>query len=138
MLAAGGVALVIGLLVLPWYSFTVAGVPVSASATSAPKGLWAVLALLVVIAVVADLALVRLSPATTTTSGRFGRDHARLIGVAAAAILLLIKLLAQTSFLAWGFWVDVILLALVAVGAWRSTDVPAPPAPLRRGAQTRR
>jgi hypothetical protein len=138
VLAAGGIALVIGLLVFPWYSVSVAGVLVSGPATSAPDGFWAVLALLVVIAVVADLVYVRFSPATTVVSGRFGRDRTRLVGVAIAAVLLLIKLLAQTSFLAWGFWVNVILLIVTACGAWRTTDGLTVAAAPRRGSRTRR
>lgn len=122
ILVAGGIALVIGLLVFPWYSVTVAGVPVSAPATGAPDGFWAVLALLVIVAVVADLAFVRFSPATTIPTTRFGRDRTRLVGVAIAALLLLVKLLAETSFLAWGFWVTALLLIVVAVAAWRTTD----------------
>jgi hypothetical protein len=121
VLAAAAIALVIGLLVFPWYSVTVAGVGVSGPATSAPDGFWAVLALLVILAVVADLLLVRLSPATAVSTTKLGRDRTRVVGVALAAICLLVKLLAQTSFLAWGFWVNAILLIVVAVAAWGIT-----------------
>ncbi|HEY5389984.1 MAG TPA: hypothetical protein VIJ83_05460 [Solirubrobacteraceae bacterium] len=121
VLAAAAIALVIGLLVFPWYSVTVAGVGVSGPATSAPDGFWAVLALLIILAVVADLALVRFSPATAIPTTKFGRDRTRVVGVALAALCLLIKLLAQTSFLAWGFWVNTILLIVVAVAAWGIT-----------------
>jgi hypothetical protein len=121
VLAAAAIALVIGLLVFPWYSVTVAGVGVSGPATSAPDGFWAVLALLVILAVVADLAFVRFSPATAIPTTRFGRDRTRFVGVALAALFLLIKLIAQTSFLAWGFWVNAILLTVVAVAAWGIT-----------------
>ena len=122
MLGGGGILLVIGLLAFPWLSASVLGVSFTAAATSAPDGFWAVLALIVMIAVVADLALVRFSPATAIPTTKLGRDRTRLIGVALAGLLMFIKFISHTSNLGWGFFVDVVLLIIVAVGAWRITE----------------
>ncbi|HEY7965901.1 MAG TPA: hypothetical protein VID68_02640 [Solirubrobacteraceae bacterium] len=122
MLGGGGILLVIGLLAFPWLSFSLLGASYTAVATDAPDGFWAVLALLVMIAVVADLALVRFSPATAIPTTKLGRDRTRLAGVGLAALFMFIKFVSHTGNLGWGFFVNVILLIVVAVGAWRITE----------------
>ena len=119
MVLGGGIVLIIGLFAFPWLSATVLGQTYTATATDAPYAIWAVLALIVLLAVVADLALARFSPATVIPTTQLGRDRTRLAAVALAALLLFIKFVQQTSLLGWGFWIDAVLLVVVAVGAWR-------------------
>ena len=64
MVAGGGLLLAIGLLAFPWFSVSFDGFTATAVATSSSGGIWAVLALIVLVAVIVDLLLARFSPAT--------------------------------------------------------------------------
>ena len=128
MVAGGGLVLIIGILAFPWFSVSVGAFSFTYAATSASGGIWAVLALIVLIAVVADLLLARFSPATQIPTTQLGREMTRAAAVGLVVLLMLIKLISHTSNFGWGFFVDIILLIVVAAGAWlnaqgRSTPV---------------
>jgi len=125
MVAVAGVGLAIGLVAFPWLS--PGGV-----ATSGIGGFWAVVALFVLIVVLIDLALARLSPATIVPTTGLGREWTRALGVAAIALMLLFKASGDTKHYAWGFYIDVLLLIVVAAGAWGSAQGRATPLGLRR------
>jgi hypothetical protein len=115
MIAGGlGLFLVIDLLFLPWYSasdpFT--GGTVTASATSAPYSIWGVLALLVVVAFVADLALERFAGAQLPAIGG-SRATTRTALAGGTLAFMVIKLLAHTGDLGFGAWLG--LVAAVAL-----------------------
>jgi hypothetical protein len=113
MVLGGGILLFIGLLAFPWYS--VGGF--SLVATDSPYSIWGVLALILTIIVVLDLALARFSPATAIPTTQFGRDWTRAALVGVAALFLFIKFLDNVGNFGWGFFIDVVLLVVVAVGA---------------------
>jgi hypothetical protein len=125
MVAVAGVALAIGLVAFPWLS--PAGV-----ATSGIGGFWAVVALFLLIVVLIDLALARLSPATTVPTTGLGREWTRALGVGAIALMLLFKGSGDTKHYAWGFYVDVLLLIVVLAGAWASAQGHSTPIQLGR------
>jgi hypothetical protein len=118
MVGGGGILLLIGLLAFPWFSVSVGGFTATAAATSSSGGIWAILALLVLIAVLADFALARFSPATQIPTTQFGREMTRAAAVGVVALLMVIKLISHTGNFGWGFFVDVILLIVVGAGAW--------------------
>jgi hypothetical protein len=118
MVAGGGLLLVIGLLAFPWFSVSFDGLTATAVATSSTGGVWAVLALIVLVMVIVDLLLARWSPATVIPTSQLGREKTRLAAVGAVVVLMIIKLLAHTGNYGWGFFVDIILLVVVAAGAW--------------------
>ena len=118
MVAGGGIILIIGLLAFPWFSVSVGPFSYTSAATSATGGIWAVLALIVLIAVVVDLLLARLSPETTIPTTALGRDMTRVAAVGLIVVLMFIKLISHTGNYGWGFFVDIILLIVVAVGSW--------------------
>ena len=116
----GGVALllVIDLLFLPWFSVSINVGPVSVSATSTatgdPDGWLGILAVLAAIALIADLAIERLSPGTALPNIRGSRTETRFILAAAVAVFLLLKFLFHINHfgdLGYGFWVALILTA---------------------------
>lgn len=113
MVLGGGILLFIGLLAFPWYS--VAGF--SLVATDSPYSIWGVLALILTIVVVLDLALARFSPSTAIPTTQFGRDWTRVGLVGLAVLFLFIKFIDHVGSFGWGFFFDVVLLAIVAVGA---------------------
>jgi hypothetical protein len=130
MVGGGGILLIIGLLAFPWFSVSAGPYTFTYAATSATGGIWAVLGLIVLIAVVVDLVLARFSPATQIPTTQLGRDMTRAAGVGLVAVLMIIKLISHTSNFGWGFFVDIVLLIVVAAGAWlnaqgRTTPVSA-------------
>jgi hypothetical protein len=118
MVAGGGLLLVIGLLAFPWFSVSAGGFTATAAATSATGGIWAVLALIVLIFVIVDVLLARLSPATVIPTSRLGREQTRTAAVGIAVLLMVIKLISHIGNFGWGFFLDVVLLVVVGAGAW--------------------
>jgi hypothetical protein len=120
----GGLALLLAifLFVLPWFHLSVTVGPFSASAdftaTDDPDGWLAILAVIASLAVVADLAVERLSPQTQLPAIGGSRTNTRFILAAIAAGFIALKFLFHIHFgdFGWGFYVNVILtIALVYV-----------------------
>jgi hypothetical protein len=114
ILAGLGVLLVLDLLFLPWYGITVTAGAISVSidnpATGPPSGWLGVLAVLVVLALLVDIALERLSPHTQVPAIGRGRANTRYaLAVAAVALLALKLLLNFGSAGELGFWGAVLL-----------------------------
>jgi hypothetical protein len=104
--------LLIDLLFLPWYSVSLGGITLTASATSAPYAIWGILAFLVDVAFLSDLALDRFG---TTQLPALGGSQARTRAALAGATLffMVVKLIAQTNLLGAGCWLG--LLAAIAL-----------------------
>jgi hypothetical protein len=107
----GGVALllIIDLLFLPWLRFG----PFTLTATGAPDGWLGVLAVLSAVALLADLAIERLSPDTQLPSLSGGRTQTRFVLAAVTAVFLALKFLFNIhwSLFGYGFWGAVLLTA---------------------------
>jgi hypothetical protein len=126
IVAAGGCLLIIDLLFFPWLhsstSFLGEPISLSAKATAAPGALWGVLALILTIAVVVDLALAEFSPQTQIPTTQLGRPMTRCAVAALVVFFLLMKLFAETSFLGFGCYLGFILAVAVVVAAYRSAQ----------------
>jgi hypothetical protein len=122
MVGGGGILLVLDLLILPWYSVSVFGHSFTSTGTGAPDGFFAVLALLLVLVVVVDLALERFSPQTQLPTTPLGRTMTRVAALGVAALCLIIKFLDHTSNFGFGFFLAVILMIVTLVGAWMSSQ----------------
>ena len=118
MVGGGGILLIIFLFVLPFFSYSVGPYTFTAAATSSPDSIWGILALIVAIVLVVDWALAVFSPETTIPTSPLGREMTRTALGAAVIVLLLIKLISNTSYLGWGCFVDLIVAAVVTYGAW--------------------
>lgn len=122
-----GVLLLIDLLFLPWHSFEALGGLVDADRTGvqSPNGLYGVLALLITIVMVAQIAAAKLAnarmPALPVT---WGQVH--MIAGIAVLVLLLLKLVVETTALAFGAYLGVILAAAVAFGGYTVNKESAP------------
>lgn len=151
----GGLALllVIFLFVLPWFHLSVTVGPFSASAdfsaTDNPDGWLAILAVIAAVALVADLAVERLSPQTVVPNIGGSRADTRFVLAVVAAGFVALKFLFHIHFgdFGWGFYACVIVTAaLVYVAAQaragealgfgrmsmprrQASPPPAPPAP---------
>jgi hypothetical protein len=118
MVGGGGIALILSLFIFAWYS----GTGYSFAATSAPYAIWGILALIVTIAVVVDLALARFSPATVIPTTQLGREMTRAAAAGVVALFLVIKFFAHVDNLGFGFILDVVLVIIVVAGAWMNAQ----------------
>lgn len=116
VLAGLAVLLVLDLLFLPWFgqTYTSTGiaqsVSISTTATGPPSGWLGVMALLVVLALLVDLAIERLSPHTKVPAIGDGRATTRYVLAVVAAALLALKLLLHFGSAGeLGFWGAVVL-----------------------------
>ena len=114
LLAALGVLLVLDLLFLPWFELTVSAgavsVSISNTATGPPDGWLGVLAILVVLARLVDIAIEQLSPHTQVPAIGRGRANTRYVLAVVAVALLGLKLLIHLgSAGGLGFWGAVVL-----------------------------
>ena len=121
IIGGAGVVLFLGLLLLPWHKveLRVLGFSASSSRTAleSPNAFWGILAFLLVIAVVAALAVRRM---TTVQLPELPIAWNQAIFYATIAILalLLIKLVAETNYLGWGAWIDLLLAAGMVYGGF--------------------
>lgn len=103
------VLLAFDLLFLPWFELTIVGggqaISISSTATGAPDGWLGVLALLAVVALLADVAVERLSPHTRLPAIGESRIRTRtLLALTAAALLAFKFLIHLGSAGGLGFW----------------------------------
>jgi hypothetical protein len=119
MVFLGGIVLLIGLFAFAWYSIGLGGFgSVDRSATDSPYAIWGILALIVLIAILIDLALARFSPSTQLPTTQLGRDMTRVALCGLLILFLFIKFVAHVGSFGWGFYVDVILAIVVTAGCW--------------------
>jgi hypothetical protein len=119
----GGVALVlaIALLFFPWFTVSLFGQSASSSATGSPDAWVGVLALLVVLALIADLALERFAPEATIPPIGGSREMTRFALAAAAGAFVLLKWIFHPLHFSgivtfgWGFYVTVVLAAVLVL-----------------------
>lgn len=130
LLVGLGVLLVLDLLFLPWYGITVtagaASVSISDTATGPPDGWLGVLALLVAIGLLVDIAIERLSPHTQVPAIGRGRAATRYALAVAAVALLALKLLFHLGSAGeLGFWGAVVLGSGLVWVAYRLRELEA-------------
>jgi hypothetical protein len=133
----GGLAvlLVIALVALPWFSFgggSISGFALPSydlSATDAPDGWLGILALVASLALIADLAVDRLSPQTQVPAIGGSREMTRFVLAAAATLFVALKFLFHIHFslFSFGFYVCVVLAAgLLYFAIQARSAAPAP------------
>ena len=128
ILSGVALLLVIDLLFLPWFSVSVGPVSLSVSATGAPDSWLGILAVLVTIALIADLAIERLSPGTALPNIRGSRTETRFVLAAVTAFLLALKFLFQINHfgdLGFGFWAALVLTAALVYFAMQARKAGA-------------
>lgn len=121
----GGLSLllVVSLLFFPWFSLSLGPFTATTTGTGAPDGWLGVLAVLVTLALIVDLAIERFSPQTTLPAIGGGRTATRFVLAAAAAVFVVLKFLFHIdhfSDLGWGFWVSAIVVAALVYFALKA------------------
>ncbi|MDA8291734.1 MAG: hypothetical protein M0Z33_08665 [Actinomycetota bacterium] len=134
-------ALAIDLLALPWVDVSIGPFSYSSAGVGSPDGFLGVLALLLSLAVGADLLLARLAPSfRVAVLETFGRGRARFLAAAGAGALVVLKVLLHLhpSYLGAGCWIAFVLACGLVVSTARlRAPVPSPapratgPAPAR-------
>ena len=111
----GGVALllIISLLFLPWFHYSFGPLSFDLTATDDPDGWLGVLAVLGAIALIADLAVERLSPGTTVPNIGGSRTQTRFVLACVTALFVALKFLFHVHFslFGFGFYISIILTA---------------------------
>ncbi len=130
ILAGLGVLLVLDLLFLPWYGITVSAgaisVSISNTATGPPSGWLGVLALLLVLALLVDIAIERLAPHTEVPAIGGGRAMTRYVLAVTAVGLLALKLLLHFGSAGeLGFWGAIVLGGGLVWVAYRLRELEA-------------
>ena len=124
-----GLLLAIDLLFLPWFSFSAGPFSVTSTATGAPDGWLGVLALLAVIAALADLAVERFSPQTKVPAIGESRTTTRFVLACIAAGLLVLKFFFHIHFdlFGFGFWAAIVLVGAFVYLSMRARHAPVTP-----------
>jgi hypothetical protein len=129
IMSVAGVLLLLDVLVLPWHRISIGagvfGINVNRTGVQSPNGFYGLLIALVALAVVARIGLSEFTsvelPKLPVTW-----ERADLIAGVAAAALVLIKLIAETSYLSIGAWLAVPMAGALAYGGYlRSREAPS-------------
>jgi hypothetical protein len=115
----GGIALflAIDLLFLPWFDISIGPLSFTSTATGSPDGWLGILGVLACVALIADIAVERLSDTELPTIGGDRASTRKILAIVAAAFVAL-KFLFHIHFslFGFGFWLGAIAaIALVAV-----------------------
>ena len=120
IIGGAGIVLIIDLLFLPWHSIDLGpfGGSITRTAVQDPNAFWGILALLLAIAVVAVVAVRAFKPETTLPDLPVSWNQAIFYATAAIAVLLLLKLLIETSELGFGAFLGILLAGGMAYGGF--------------------
>jgi hypothetical protein len=122
VLAGVALLLVIDLLLLPWFDVSIGPISVTSTATGTPDGWLGVLAVLASLALIADIGVERLSPASRVPALGGNRTTTRLALAVTAAFFVALKFLFHVHFslFGFGFWAGVVLTVGLVVLATRA------------------
>ena len=116
VVAGTGVALVVDLLLLPWHSYTFADVRVRWQAVDEPNRFFGVVSVLLTIVIVSIVLARALDVTLPHLPVRWG--EVLFYASTAVVVFLFLKLLQETSALAYGSWLALVLAATMTYGAW--------------------
>jgi hypothetical protein len=135
VVAGLAVVLLLDLLLFPWFSVSVSAgafsVSESFTAISSPDGWAAVIAVLILLVLLADLAVQRFAPSTSVPAIGNDRRSTRFALAVGAVVFVAIKFILHVhfSFFGWGFYFAVILSAALIYASLQAargqTVIPA-------------
>lgn len=122
ILAGVALLLVIDLLFLPWFSITFGPFSATLTATDAPDGWLGILAVLAAAALIADLAVERMSPGTAVPNIGGSRTQTRFVLAAVTALFVALKFLFHIHFsdFGFGFYAAVVLTVGLVWAAYQT------------------
>ncbi|MGD0375949.1 MAG: hypothetical protein ABSB01_15340 [Streptosporangiaceae bacterium] len=132
---AAGIVLLIGMIAFPWYHVGVPGYTIAGqtygggsydgNALSGPGSFFSVVALIVLIALLAEIAISRFT-ATQLPDLPVSWSAAKLYAGIGVLALLVIKILFHVGNFGWGFYTDLAAAAVLVYGAVAMSRAPAP------------
>jgi hypothetical protein len=125
-----GALLILDLLFFPWHNISVGGIlDVNRTGVQSPNSFYGVVALLLTVVMVAQIAVSKLTAAKLPEIP-VPWSQVHLIAGAAVLVLLLLKLLVETNFLGFGAYLGVLLAAALAFGGYTiSREAPTTAGP---------
>ena len=118
-LAVGGAALMLIASFLPWYSIDIGEFgSFSRNGWQSPGALWSVLAVIISVGFAGIILARKFGNVQLPDLGQFTWGQAALAAGGAVALCIIIKLVNESSFMAFGFFLGIIAAALVAAGAY--------------------
>lgn len=125
IVAGVGIALVINLVFLPWHNIDLGILSVSRKGIQSPNAIWGILALLVAAAMVTVVAVSRFTT-TQLPDLPVPWPQAMFFAGMAVAVLLILKLVLETSFLGFGAFLGVVLGGGMAYGGFLMRNEAGP------------
>jgi len=130
-----GILLLIGIIAFPWYhvglpGYTIAGQTYGGgsydgNALQGPGSFFSILALIVLIALLAEVAISRFTTAQLPDLP-ISWSAAELYAAIAVLALLVIKILFHVGNFGWGFYANIVLAVVLVYGAVAMSRAPAP------------
>ena len=123
-LVVGGGALMLIASFLPWYKVSFGleelgiGGSVSRNGWESPGALWSLLAVLISVALAGSIVAVKFGNVKLPDLGTVTLGQAYLGGGGAVALCVIIKLINESSYMSFGFYLGIIAAAAVAAGGW--------------------
>jgi hypothetical protein len=122
LIAGGGILMVIASF-LPWYKVSIdfgefGGASFSANGWEAPGAIWSILAVLIAVALVGVIAAVRFGNVKLPDLGQFTWGQALLAGGVATVVLVLLKLISESSSMSFGFYLGILAAIAMAAGGY--------------------
>ena len=134
IVGVAGIVLFIGMIAFPWYHVGLPGYTVdghtfgggsyNSNALSGPGSFFSVVALIVLIVLLAEVAVRRFT-SVQLPSLPISWSAAELYGALAVLALLVIKILFHVGNFGWGFYADMLLALVLAYGAVTMSRAPA-------------
>jgi hypothetical protein len=115
--AGAGIVLLVGIFAFPWYYVSFGGYSASSNVLHGPGSFFSVLALIVLIALLAEFGIRRFTSAQLPTLP-VSWTAAEMYGAVAVLALLVIKILFHIGNFGWGFYGDLVLAVVLAYGAF--------------------
>ncbi|MGE0060087.1 MAG: hypothetical protein AB7P33_18875 [Dehalococcoidia bacterium] len=122
LVAGGGILFFIDMF-LPWYknSTTIEGLgtfSASANGFDDPGGFWSLLAMVIAVAMAGTIIALRFGNVQLPALGQFSWGQAYLAGAALMVLFLLLKLINESSYLSFGWFLGIVITGAIAYGCY--------------------
>lgn len=117
LIAGGGIVMLIAS-ILPWYSVDFIFGSINRNGWQSPGAIWSILATLLAVALAAAVIAPKFGNVTLPDLGGVTWGQAFLAGGVAVVILVLIKLVNESSYMSFGFYLGIIAAIAIAAGGF--------------------
>ena len=123
LVIGGGIILFLAAIILPWYKvdFEIEGLvstSFTASGWEAPGAIWSILASLIGLAMAGSILAAKFGNMALPAVGTYSWGQVYLAAGALVVLLLLIKIINESSYMAWGFYIGILSAIALAAGGY--------------------